>query len=948
MYKELENINGQQENLVTPEKVEITEQAASLQHLTIGDTGSIIDLDNGQPAEELSYLISRCKYGDLDAADELAGKIAEEATTDINFINFLIRAQEENRVVFITSHGVYNVPTASKLILDSLSESLNIWLSAQGMQNLLVDMPIPNLIRDEFEDERIKNPRPRGLIDNGKFKDYSVIFVDDMRVSSDSAERIHATLTENGKAEDVFFLYGAILDPVAYETTNRKFEEMVSRREIDGSLEKLLPMLQQPETFTVVQRTLKAVLDPDNKDRLDNYFKLLPDGTLKKLYRAASHADFTRRFNGTYRSTTAILRETLVNRGWVSPETGALYRKKKFQHKEIEDIEKPHRIITKHLNSRKDITIEEARQYSRMKYGDNRAIREVADKMALSIQNDPELQTFLETKMPLIITSSAYGEVPTAATYLTDHIEEILRTKGVDVRRIKIDRLGQFAKQDFGKLSEEHRQAAMKARKLQLRKEFVEVVNGATVMVIDDLCATGSHERAIHSLLHQYGVKKVFTSYYINFSEQIRINDPDVEEWLNRAQAKTTRDLIHWLDGETFGPNARMLKFVLTTKAEESLGITENKRIADLNYFLDSLDNGVLRKLYEAAVSADGYCYMSDYAKGFSLLEAKAIEKGAIETNEVNRIHGRVVYEVVTLDHKGKFIRPENGEELDQLVKEYSLMKFGSPNEIKKFGRRIAIEFIEQLSSTNSELRRKFEDIREKGEYVSLFVPGSRNVPSASNFVMEEAIRYINISLALEDLPTIIIMNLPRLESNTANYAQLSNEERGKRPPTTKTLLPGPEFYKNPMHIIFGDDVRISGTTAERVRQSALENGALSVSEVYGLMIEPQIGINQPEIEDSLNSFQINGTLNEDITYIVNQERFKPVQRLVRLILDRKNQQFLYDFAFDHLNDKGLIELYKAALGNDYAKNDRYSESVKVLRKVMFDRGLVDINGLLL
>ena len=95
------------------------------------------------------------------------------------------------------------------------------------------------------------------------------------------------------------------------------------------------------------------------------------------------------------------------------------------------------------------------------------------------------------------------------------------------------------------------------------------------------------------------------------------------------------------------------------------------------------------------------------------------------------------------------------------------------------------------------------EGIAQRSEYITLFVPGSRNVDSSSNFVLQKALERINVALALQNLPTVIMMPLGRLESNAANYAQLPEVERAARLGSTKTILPGQELFQYPVPVSY-------------------------------------------------------------------------------------------------------------------------------------------------
>jgi hypothetical protein len=591
--------------------------------------------------------------------------------------------------------------------------------------------------------------------------------------------------------------------------------------------------------------------------------------------------------------------------------------------------------------------------YSRMKYGDPLAVREVAERMAagflLNINFDEVLRS---TRKPVIITSSAYGEVPTAAHAVSIQLVRILRENGVPVDTVKIDRNGDFGTSDYGTMSLEERKRRMGQRKIVLSKEAREKLKDAFAIVVDDVHVTGSHEKTLKELLETCEAKECVFSYLVEFSPNLAQREPQTEEKLNRAIVKTVTDLAPFFV-EPIDPNlelrinARTIKFIMTTTPESELDDEQVEKVKKLSLFLSALDEPVLQKVYASAMSADGYWQNSKYELGFRAIEREMIRRGLQSVESANRRENKISAYNATIDGQGNLVDMETGENLNWLGKKYSLMKFGSVNEIQEFAGIIADKFIQDLSEEGSALNEFFNNVKNRAEYVMLVAPGFRNVESSSNYLFEEVVSQINIELALRDLPTVILAKLSRLESNTANYATLSEEERKSRPDSTKTLLPGPELYRHPIHLIFADDIRITGATADRVKESATENGALSYSSIYALSIDPVLAAIDPSVEDYLNKFAVTDRLDEAVEYILNQDGFRPVQRLIRLILGPSNREGLGRF-LENIRDESLIRLYVGSLCNDYMKSDKYKQSIEIIQTVMRAKGLVDDNGRLI
>ncbi|HCQ31838.1 TPA: hypothetical protein DIU27_05710 [Candidatus Collierbacteria bacterium] len=297
----------------------------------------------------------------------------------------------------------------------------------------------------------------------------------------------------------------------------------------------------------------------------------------------------------------------------------------------------------------------------------------------------------------------------------------------------------------------------------------------------------------------------------------------------------------------------------------------------------------------------------------------------------------------LSIDSDGNYVDSKTGENKNAIAKTYSLMKFGSAADIDFAANEIYQKFMIDFPEFES----FFQERRNRNEFIAVTAPGFRNVESASNLLIDKAIKKINVFLSHKNLPTIIVMKLPRLESNKANYATLSSEERHSLPPTTDQILPGQEFFRFPIHFIFGDDIKITGATAKGAKIATEKHNALSFSEIYWVSLDPELTARFPGVEDKINQAQVKNELNQDIEYILEQDAFQPVQRLIRLILNETNRSVLTTF-LKTVPDNSLSKLYISAHNNDYPKNDLYKESVVILNNEMKIRNLVNTEGLLL
>lgn len=318
----------------------------------------------------------------------------------------------------------------------------------------------------------------------------------------------------------------------------------------------------------------------------------------------------------------------------------------------------------------------------------------------------------------------------------------------------------------------------------------------------------------------------------------------------------------------------------------------------------------------------------------------------------LNRREGKVVATGVALDSEGGFVEVGSGRSLEKEIGIYSRMKFGDVEAIQWWATILARATVGELKSGGS-LREMFERCKEKGEYIYLMAPGVRNVISASNRLMRETAHRVNAYLSLQGLPTMICRPLTRLGSGRANYAQLDAKSRQSRHKTTKSIIPRSEFEEQAIHVVFLDDVEITGSTVNRAQKRCLEGGALSFHSLFAMRATPALALQDSGIEHRMNQFAVRGNLDETVAAILDHEAYQPVQRMLRLLLHPSNRLDLNDFA-DRLKSNILLRLYLQSLSNDYLHIQSpdqedlplYSDSVQIIRMVLLKRKLINQQGL--
>lgn len=318
-----------------------------------------------------------------------------------------------------------------------------------------------------------------------------------------------------------------------------------------------------------------------------------------------------------------------------------------------------------------------------------------------------------------------------------------------------------------------------------------------------------------------------------------------------------------------------------------------------------------------------------------------------LEKNEFRPDYSLSVHHL-TLTEDGRFVDLFTGEDKAEVAARYSRMKFGDVNEVQRFGKEIADKLIAEIDDLENPLRGILERAGNLYEFVTMVIPGSRNVDSVSTFLYEEVVQRVNVALTLRGLPTIVLVKFGSLLANVENYALLPEALRVEYMKRPTDMLPGKDYFVNPIHMIFGDDIYITGTASRKIGESSVANGALSYTTLFAISIDPEVAKVFPQVEMRINTCGMSGKLDDAVAEIVNDRRFRPVQRMVRLFLTPENREELPLYLGRMVSDDALLKLYRAAMGNDYFCTSKYVDSVKLVMAEVIRRGLADENGLLI
>jgi hypothetical protein len=255
--------------------------------------------------------------------------------------------------------------------------------------------------------------------------------------------------------------------------------------------------------------------------------------------------------------------------------------------------------------------------YSRYKYGSVTAAEAFARALGAAFaERHPDI-----ARAPrLLMTSSPYTYVPTAATTLARRLQPVLNAARAchglpRAPLIQVDRVSPSAG-DYGTLSAQARDRRMAANALSFRRFQPSQVRDAHLLIIDDVQVTGAHQRCLIRTSEKLPLAARTFLYIASFgSPADGCFDPTQEDALNHAAVSSLDDLAGIVEAGDFAWNVRVCKFVLDPAAR-----------GDLPRFLARMPGWFVEDLYRNSC-LDGYSRMGHYAPSHAAVRAELAKR---------------------------------------------------------------------------------------------------------------------------------------------------------------------------------------------------------------------------------------------------------------------------------------------------------------------------------
>lgn len=238
-----------------------------------------------------------------------------------------------------------------------------------------------------------------------------------------------------------------------------------------------------------------------------------------------------------------------------------------------------------------------ADDYSRFKFGDEAVAKAFGTDLANGFIEKLKLGP---VHQQIVVISSPYSFIPTATFAMKNHFIFQLNRWLADhgflvVQEAKVHRAITY-KEDYGGLNAEERISLISKDSFHIDKTFI---SNKTLLFLDDIKITGSHERMILKMIKEYDLQNEISMLY--FAELVNKNiHPNFENHLNYYSVKSIFDLDSIINSNHFCINTRLVKYLL------------NYKHSSFCIFLQTQTDAFIMHLYNMALG-NSYHLMESY-----------------------------------------------------------------------------------------------------------------------------------------------------------------------------------------------------------------------------------------------------------------------------------------------------------------------------------------------
>lgn len=241
--------------------------------------------------------------------------------------------------------------------------------------------------------------------------------------------------------------------------------------------------------------------------------------------------------------------------------------------------------------------------YSKLKFGSREVAKKFGEELAVSFFNS-HTDTLMSDDC--VVIASPYNYVKNAATIMTEYFLDKLNSLmvnacGKNLEYTTIHRKVSYTA-DYGFLSKEKRKKLLSNDEFYINLEYVQ---GKTIIFVDDVKITGTHEDKLIEILAENGLndRGHFFLYYANYTG----NQPDIESKLNFAGVPTIKSVCETMNSPDYEMIIRPIKYLMSRNKEE------------FEYSMTNITFEATEKLYNSCL-AEGYYKIPAYQDNFNHL----------------------------------------------------------------------------------------------------------------------------------------------------------------------------------------------------------------------------------------------------------------------------------------------------------------------------------------
>ena len=244
--------------------------------------------------------------------------------------------------------------------------------------------------------------------------------------------------------------------------------------------------------------------------------------------------------------------------------------------------------------------------YSRFKFGDEAVAKAFGISLAdgfikhhLSANNDIQ---------QIVVISSPYSFIPTATSAMKNYfVFQLNRWLAGHhfpvVQETKVHRTVTY-KEDYGELNAEQRINLIGNDLFHIDKAFL---TNKTLLFLDDIKITGSHEKMILKMAKEYDLQnEIYMLYFAELTD--KTIHPNIENYLNYHHVKSIWDLDKIIKSGNFAINTRIVKYILISD------------FSNFQLFLLDQTSDFISYLYDMALG-NGYHTIEAYSQNLSFIK---------------------------------------------------------------------------------------------------------------------------------------------------------------------------------------------------------------------------------------------------------------------------------------------------------------------------------------